>query len=211
MAQGFRNPALVAKMAASLDRLTEGRFVLGLGAGWKEDEYRAYGYEFPSGARRVSQLAESIELIRALWSGQPATYVGNHYRVEGAICLPAPTAPIPILVGTNGPGALRVVARLADQWNWDGPWDEYQAPYETLRTHCAEIGRPFEEIVLTAQVRVDLTSADQPDSLTLGPVASVVVDELRRLEDVGVSHIQIIFADVNSVDRFIDRVLPSFT
>jgi hypothetical protein len=102
------------------------------------------------------------------------------------------------------------VARLADQWNWDGPWEEYRAPYETLRTHCAEIGRPFDQIVLTAQVEVDLIGADAAKALTIGPSAAGVVDELRRLEDAGVSHVQVIFANRPSIDRFVDDVLPAF-
>jgi alkanesulfonate monooxygenase SsuD/methylene tetrahydromethanopterin reductase-like flavin-dependent oxidoreductase (luciferase family) len=211
LAQGFRNPALVAKMAASLSELTDGRFVLGLGAGWKEDEYVAYGYGFPDAATRVEQLAESIELIRALWSGEPTTYRGEHFRVEDAVCRPAPSQPIPVLVGARGRRALEVAARLADQWNWDGPWDEYRAPYETLRLACDRIGRPLDSLVLTAQVRIDLTGADRPDGLTVGPTAGRVIDELRRLQDVGVRHVQVDFVNVPTIDRFVDRVLPAFT
>jgi alkanesulfonate monooxygenase SsuD/methylene tetrahydromethanopterin reductase-like flavin-dependent oxidoreductase (luciferase family) len=77
ISQSFRNPALLAKMAATLQHLTGGRYILGIGAGWKEDEYIGYGYDYPSGGVRVEQLAEAIEVIRALWTKSPATYHGT--------------------------------------------------------------------------------------------------------------------------------------
>ena len=123
LSQSYRNPALLAKMAASLQELTGGRFILGLGAGWHEEEYRAYGFEYPSGGVRVAQLAEAIQIIRAVWTQSPATYHGTYYHVDGLICEPMPDPPIPIMIGTEGPKALAVTARLADMWNWDGPWE----------------------------------------------------------------------------------------
>ena len=123
LGQSFRNPALLAKMAATLQDLTGGRYILGIGAGWHEEEYRAYGYDYPSGGTRVEELAEAIEVIRAMWTESPATFHGKHYRIDGAYCVPRPDPPPPIMVGTNGPKALRVTARLADWWNWDGSWE----------------------------------------------------------------------------------------
>ena len=141
ISQSFRNPALLAKMAATLQQLTGGRYILGIGAGWREEEYRGYGYDYPGGGVRVEQLAEAIEVIRAMWTQSPATYHGSYYRIDGAYCEPKPDPPPPIMVGTNGPKALRVTARLADWWNWDGSWEVvYRRPYEILRDHCEEIG-----------------------------------------------------------------------
>jgi alkanesulfonate monooxygenase SsuD/methylene tetrahydromethanopterin reductase-like flavin-dependent oxidoreductase (luciferase family) len=223
LSQSFRNPALLAKMSASLQLLTGGRFILGLGAGWHAEEYRAYGYEYPSGAVRVAQLAEAIEVIRAMWTQSPATYHGTYYHVEGAYCEPRPDPPIPIMVGTNGPKALAVTARLADAWTWDGPWETvYRKPYETLRRHCETIGRPFEEIALTAGVPVSL-----PDNLddfvgsykhsfygddvfyVLGPTPADAIREIERLVDVGVSHVLVTFDDMASLRRFVDLVVPA--
>ena len=140
LCQSYRNPAVLAKMAATLQELTGGRFVLGLGAGWHEEEYRAYNVDYPRPGIRVQQLAETIEIARAMWTQSPATFTGEHYRIEGAYCEPRPDPPIPILVGTNGPKAIAVAARLADSWCWDGPWDEtYQRatrhPARRLRGH----------------------------------------------------------------------------
>lgn len=224
LSQSYRNPALLAKMAASLQELTGGRFILGLGAGWHEEEYRAYGFDYPSGGVRVAQLAEAIEVIRAVWTQSPATYHGTYYHIDGLICEPMPDPPIPIMIGTEGPKALAVTARLADMWNWDGPWEAvYRKPFETLRSHCESIGRPFEEIVLTAGIEVSL-----PDDRTtfeptylhpfygdkivfhpFGPTPADVIREVERLVDVGVSHFQISFNDMRTYGRFIDEVLPS--
>jgi alkanesulfonate monooxygenase SsuD/methylene tetrahydromethanopterin reductase-like flavin-dependent oxidoreductase (luciferase family) len=222
LGQSYRNPAHLAKMAATFQELTEGRFILGLGAGWHDEEYRAYGYDYPTGGVRVAQLAEAIELIRAMWTEAPATYHGTYYRIDGAYCEPRPDPPIPIMVGTNGPKALRVVARLADWCNWDGPWESvYRQPYETLEAHCAEIGRPFEELTLTAGFTVAMP--DDPSTFKatyehrfypgqvfriFGPTAPDVIGEIERLVDVGVSHFQVAFDDMPTYERFIAEVVP---
>lgn len=222
LAQSFRNPALLAKMAASLQLLTGGRFILGIGAGWHEEEYRAYGYEYPSGGVRVAQMAEAIEVMRAMWTDSPATYRGTHYQIEEAYCEPRPNPAIPIMVGTNGPKALAVAARLADWWNWDGPWETvYREPYETLRRHCETIGRRFEEIVLTSGIPVHLPEdpaafeptyehSFYPGSVfhVLGPTPADVIREIERLVDVGVSHFQVSFEDMPTYRRFVDEVVP---
>jgi alkanesulfonate monooxygenase SsuD/methylene tetrahydromethanopterin reductase-like flavin-dependent oxidoreductase (luciferase family) len=223
LSQSYRNPALLAKMAATLQTLTGGRFILGLGAGWHDEEYRAYNFDYPSGGIRVAQLGETIELIRAMWTQSPATYHGTYYQVDGAYCEPRPDPPPPILVGTNGPKALGVTARLADMWNWDGPWDAvYREPYERLREHCAAIGRPFEEIALTASVDVSLP--DDPSTFVptyehsfypgalfhyLGPTPADAIHEIERLVDVGVSHISVSFEDMTTFRRFLDEVVPA--
>jgi alkanesulfonate monooxygenase SsuD/methylene tetrahydromethanopterin reductase-like flavin-dependent oxidoreductase (luciferase family) len=223
LGQSYRNPALLAKMAATLQELTGGRFILGLGAGWHEEEYRAYGYDYPSGGVRVAQLAEAIELIRAMWTESPATYHGSYYRIENAYCEPRPDPPIPIMVGTNGKKALGVTARLADWWTWDGPWETvYRAPYETLRAHCESISRPFDEFTLTCGLNVNMP--DDPTTFeptyqhdfypgvtfyNLGPTAAEVIPEIEKLVDVGVSHFQVYFEDLATTRRFIQEVVPA--
>jgi alkanesulfonate monooxygenase SsuD/methylene tetrahydromethanopterin reductase-like flavin-dependent oxidoreductase (luciferase family) len=223
LSQSFRNPALLAKMAATLQDLTGGRYILGIGAGWHEEEYRGYGYDYPTGGVRVKQLAEAIEVMRAMWNESPATYHGTWYTIDGARCEPQPDPPIPIMVGTNGPKALRVTARLADWWNWDGPWETtYRRPYEILREACEEIGRPFDEIVLTAGVPVWFP--DDPSTFestyehrfypgqvfgVLGPTPTDAIREIDRLIEVGVSHFQVVFEDMASLRRFIDEVVPA--
>jgi alkanesulfonate monooxygenase SsuD/methylene tetrahydromethanopterin reductase-like flavin-dependent oxidoreductase (luciferase family) len=221
LSQSYRNPGLLGVMAATLQRLTGGRFILGLGAGWLEEEYRAFNFEFPRPGIRVQQLEEAIELIQTLWRESPATFEGEWYRLAGAVC-ERPDPPIPILVGTNGPRALKVVARKADWWNWDGPWKPtYQAPYEALQAACAEIGRPFEEITLTATLAVSL-----PDDISrfesgyshefypgqvfgiVGPTPDDVIREIELLVDKGVSHFPLSFDSEAELRRFVDEVVP---
>jgi alkanesulfonate monooxygenase SsuD/methylene tetrahydromethanopterin reductase-like flavin-dependent oxidoreductase (luciferase family) len=223
LSQSFRNPALLAKMAATLQELTGGRYILGIGAGWHEEEYRSFGYEYPSGGRRVEQLAEAIQVMRAMWNESPATYQGDWYSIESAYCEPRPDPPIPIMVGTNGPKALRVTARLADWWNWDGPWETtYRRPYEQLRQHCAEVGRPFEEITLTAGLPVwfpeDASTFETsyehrfyPGQVfgVLGPTPADAIREIDLLIDVGVKHFQVVFEDMRTLRLFIDEVLQA--
>jgi len=223
LSQSFRNPALLAKMAATLQELTGGRYILGIGAGWHEEEYRAYGYDYPRGGLRVRQLEEAIEIMRAMWTQSPATYHGEHYRIDGAYCEPRPDPPIPIMVGTNGPKALRVVAGLADMWSWDGPWETvYKPPYELLRQHCEEIGRPFEQIELTACLTIsfpeDTTGFEStyehsayPGQVfgVTGPTPAEAVAQIEELVDVGVSHLQLIFEDTQTFRCFLDEVVPA--
>ncbi len=117
LCQSFRNPALLAKMAATLQFMSGGRFILGIGAGWKEDEYKAYGYEFPSAGTRVEELEETLQIIKALWRDERATVQGKHYQVVDAYCEPKPD-PIPtIMIGSFNPHMLRLTARHADWWN----------------------------------------------------------------------------------------------
>ncbi|MFL5778172.1 MAG: LLM class flavin-dependent oxidoreductase [Chloroflexota bacterium] len=221
LSQSYRNPALLGVMASTLQRLSGGRFILGLGAGWLEEEYRAFDFDYPSGGTRVEQLAEAIELIRTLWTESPATYHGKWYRIDEAVCEP-PDPPIPILVGTNGPKALKVTARLADWWNWDGPWEPtFRGPYEKLRAACAEVGRPFDEITLTAGLTISLP--DDPSTFepsythefypgqafgVLGPTPADVIREIELLVDVGVSHFPLAFDSAAEVGRFVDEVVP---
>jgi alkanesulfonate monooxygenase SsuD/methylene tetrahydromethanopterin reductase-like flavin-dependent oxidoreductase (luciferase family) len=117
LCQSFRSPALVAKMAATLQFMSGGRFILGMGAGWSEEEYWSYGYDFPSAGVRVAQLEEALQIIRAMWTQDRATFEGIHYRVRDARCEPRPDPLPPVMVGAFRPKMLRLVARYADWWN----------------------------------------------------------------------------------------------
>lgn len=117
--QSYRNPALLAKMAAGIDHLSDGRLEFGIGAGWKELEYRAYGYDFPPAATRVDQLVETLEICTRLWTEERSTFVGRHYRIEDALCAPKPLQrPLPIWIGGRRPRILRIAAKWAQAFNW---------------------------------------------------------------------------------------------
>jgi alkanesulfonate monooxygenase SsuD/methylene tetrahydromethanopterin reductase-like flavin-dependent oxidoreductase (luciferase family) len=221
LGQGYRNPALLAKMGATLQYLTGGRFILGIGAGWHEEEYRAYGYGYPSRGARVAQLAEAIQIIRAMWTEESATFHGEHYMIDGAVCVPRPDPIPPILVGTPSPKALRVTARLADGWSWDAPMASYGPAYEELVRACAEIGRDPASVWLTAGADVDFPDdpaafvAEHPQEYypnipvrPLGPTPADAVEHLRPLVELGVTHFMIYPSSLRTLERFSSEVAP---
>ncbi|HUS14167.1 MAG TPA: LLM class flavin-dependent oxidoreductase [Chloroflexia bacterium] len=142
LCQSYRNPALLAKMAATLQALTGGRYQLGLGAGWHEEEYRAYNYPFPSAVDRVTQLAETAQIIRALWIDAPATVTGRHYAVTEAYCEPRPDPAPPITIAAWGPRMLQVTAQYADWWDIGRETPESYAGYvDLMDAACQAVGR----------------------------------------------------------------------
>lgn len=146
----FRHPALVAKMASTMDILSHGRFTLGIGAGWYEPEYLAYGYPFPETATRLRQLRESLHIIRAMWSEQEAYFEGKYVRVRGAINQPkgVQKPSIPLLIGGKGEQVtLRLVARYGDACNFTHPTlDELTQKLMLIKRYCGEIGRNAQDI-----------------------------------------------------------------
>jgi F420-dependent oxidoreductase-like protein len=117
-AQSYRNPALLAKVAAGLDVMSKGRLDFGLGAGWKEVEYRAYGYEFPDAPTRVTQMIETLEICTRMWKDERATFQGKYYRVTDALCSPKPTQkPLPIWIGGSKPRVMRAAAKYGHAFN----------------------------------------------------------------------------------------------
>jgi F420-dependent oxidoreductase-like protein len=141
---GYRNPALTAKMISCLDVISGGRAELGIGAGWKRDEWIAYGYGFPAAAERLAALRDQLEVISAMLAGGPASYTGQYHSVIGAINIPRPLqAKLPIVVGGNGPNVTwRLAARYADELNLDGlsPAEVANA-LPMIRARCEELDR----------------------------------------------------------------------
>src|SRR5687768_3889368 len=153
---GFRNPALTAKMAATLDTISGGRFELGIGAGWKRDEWQAYGYGFPETAERLAMLHDALEVIsRMLEPGRHthAAYEGEYASVKDAINVPKPINPtgMPIMVGGNGPNVTwRLAARYADELNLDGMSpDEVRDALPVIRSRCEEIDRDPDSLAIS--------------------------------------------------------------
>ncbi|MEE8421482.1 MAG: LLM class F420-dependent oxidoreductase [Dehalococcoidia bacterium] len=145
----FRHPSLLARMAAQIDVLSEGRFVCGVGAGWNVPEHESFGIYFPGVGERMDRLDESIRVMKALWADEPATFEGKHYQLKDAICYPKPVQrPLPLLVGGGGEKrTLRIVAEHADEWNFvGGGVDTYLHKREVLEQHCADVGRDPSQI-----------------------------------------------------------------
>ena len=152
----YRNPALVAKMVSTLDTISGGRAELGIGAGWKQEEWAAYGYDFPPTRERLAFLEESLEIITRMFAPGHATYRGERASVAGAINLPKPIQQprLPIMVGGNGPEVTwRLAARFADELNLDGMSpDEIPEALEVIASRCEEIGREPSTLPVSAHV-----------------------------------------------------------
>ncbi|MGH7899068.1 MAG: LLM class flavin-dependent oxidoreductase, partial [Candidatus Binatia bacterium] len=153
---GFRNPALHAKMAATLDHITRGRVVVGLGAGWFAQEFEAYGFAFPPVRDRLEQLAEAISIMKAMWTQEAPSFAGKHFRIDSVICLPRPERRPPILICGGGEKVLlRIAAEHADVWNNLAVNQATLArKIEVLKRHCREVGRDFDSIRLSQQTLV---------------------------------------------------------
>jgi F420-dependent oxidoreductase-like protein len=147
----YRNAGLLAKEAAGLDVMSGGRLILGLGAGWYDEEYHAYGYEFRPARERLEILEETVQAIRALWTDETVTFDGRHLHFDGAYCDPKPLQTLPpIWIGGGGEQVtLRIAAALADATNWQVGLAEFVHKSEVLRGHCDRLGRDFDSIVRT--------------------------------------------------------------
>jgi alkanesulfonate monooxygenase SsuD/methylene tetrahydromethanopterin reductase-like flavin-dependent oxidoreductase (luciferase family) len=154
-ANTFRNPGLTAKLATTLDHLSDGRAVLGIGGGWFGLEHETFGIDFGSGfGDRLDRLDEAARLIRRLLDGETVTHSGHYYAMHDALCTPHPIqARLPILIGGSGPTkTLRTTAAVADLWNGYGLPDRIAEVGEVLHQRCDEIGRPFEAIERTVTI-----------------------------------------------------------
>jgi probable F420-dependent oxidoreductase len=181
------HPALLAKRAATIDRLSGGRMVLGLGAGWQVNEHRAYGFELPPPGMRVSRFEEAITIVRAMLAEDFTTFAGQFFSVTGAPCDPKPVqSPLPLLVGTRGPRMLRITARQADEWNaWGTP--EQAAPLRAaLVQACETVGRDPATMRTSVNAFIDLDGTAPPTGrATLTGPASAIADQIGRYAELG--------------------------
>jgi F420-dependent oxidoreductase-like protein len=160
----YRNPAYLAKVAATVDLVSGGRVEMGIGAGWYEHEWRAYGYGFPSAGRRIGALAEGVEVMRQLWTDGVATLHGQHYDIDGAICRPLPLQRphIPFWVAGGGERkTLRIAAQHAQYTNFDGTPDAFRHKSSVLEQHCVDVGRDYGEITRSANYNVVIGATER--------------------------------------------------
>jgi alkanesulfonate monooxygenase SsuD/methylene tetrahydromethanopterin reductase-like flavin-dependent oxidoreductase (luciferase family) len=228
--QSFRNPALVALMGASFQFPSGGRFLLGIGAGWLEAEYKAFGYDFPPARVRVEQLEEALQIIKALWTEPKVTKVtfsGKHYRVDEAVCEPKPDLIPPILVGAFKPKMLRIAAQHADEWNVSSTGiHKYQRLVEAFDRACREVGRnpttvrrswgggcvcrPTQtEAERIAGVRY--SAANLEEDFGFVGTSSQVISQMRPFINLGVSSFMVDcggFPNLTTLELLIAEVLP---
>jgi F420-dependent oxidoreductase-like protein len=171
----YRNPAYLAKVAATVDVISGGRVEMGIGAGWYEHEWNAYGYGFPPAGDRIAMLAEGVEIMRQAWEKGVATYAGEHYQVDGAICRPTPLQEggIPLWIAGGGEKkTLRIAAQHAAYTNFDGALEGFRHKSQVLAGHCRDLGRDFDEITRSANYNV-----------FIGRDEAELADRLRAFED----------------------------
>ena len=147
----FRNPSLLAKMAATLDNISKGRLEFGIGAGVQKTEHTAYGFPFPSSKNRIERLREAVEIIKKLWTETKTSYTGKYYHIQDAVCDPKPVQKPhpPITIGGGGEKLmLQVTAQHADRYDWGclPSLEQYKHKLDVLENHCAAVGRNFGEI-----------------------------------------------------------------
>jgi alkanesulfonate monooxygenase SsuD/methylene tetrahydromethanopterin reductase-like flavin-dependent oxidoreductase (luciferase family) len=158
-ANTFRNPGLTAKLATTLDHISDGRAVLGIGGAWFEREHEAFGIDFGAGVgERLDRLDEAVMLLRRLLDGERVSHEGRFYTFRDTLCEPRPLQPrLPILVGGSGPRkTLRTVALRADGWNTSGDVEEVRGKLAILEEHCVEVGRDLSTIELTVSFPIVL-------------------------------------------------------
>jgi F420-dependent oxidoreductase-like protein len=160
----YRHPALLAKMASTVDVLSHGRLTVGIGAGWDEHEYRAYGYAYPEAPVRLRQLREAVQILLAMWTEQEAHFEGDYYQVRGAINQPKGIQQphIPLLIGGDGEKVtLKLVAQYADACNVGNDPDTVKQKLAVLKQHCAAVGRDFESIHRTSSTLCLMADSDE--------------------------------------------------
>lgn len=215
LAVPFRRPAMMAKVAASLDLLSGGRFILGLGGGYSDQEIAAVGGPPLSPAQKIDGLAEAIQVIRGAWTQSGYTQNGRHYSVHNLDMEPKPAHPIPVWLGTFGPRALAVTGRLADGWIPSlgyGPIEEIPAMRRRIDSAAEAAGRRPDQIrgIFNVSVRIDPTA--QPQSAVVTGPATQVVSQLRGFLHLGFTGFNFI---INSPDRtaamrqIAEQVLPA--
>jgi alkanesulfonate monooxygenase SsuD/methylene tetrahydromethanopterin reductase-like flavin-dependent oxidoreductase (luciferase family) len=220
LCSSFRNPALLAKMSATLDVISNGRLELGIGAGVQENEQTAYGFTFPEPAKRIERLRETAIILKKLWTEEKATYVGKHFEVRDAVCEPKPIQKPhpPLTIGGGGEKlTLRVQAELADRvdWGYLPTLEDYERKLHVLRDHCTAAGRGFGEIqksvwlggqVFIAENHEELNAkmrqwkpvhvaADVFKKLNLVATPDEITQRIKQYTDLGVSHFMLFFGD----------------
>jgi F420-dependent oxidoreductase-like protein len=227
----YRNPALLAKMATTLDIVSSGRAMLGLGAAWYEEEHDALGFDFPRAGERLDRLEEALQICRAMFTEEAPSFAGKHYRIEKALNIPRPVQPNGprIMVGGSGEKrTLRLVAQYADMCNINGSPDTIRRLLEVLRGHCADVGRDPGEITTTRLGSLFLTSsaeeaeqtsgflrdaagADFEERFTVGDPGAVI-DQVDALVDAGLDELifNLPFADPATVRRAGELLVARF-
>ena len=230
LCHSFRNPALLAKSLCTIDQISNGRLEIGMGAGWMEEEYRAYGYEFPPIAVRLKQLEETLQILKAMFTGKRANFEGRYHRVSDAPNNPKPIQKPhpPITVGGSGEKVmLRLVARYADRWNIPSGYRSLDDKLLAFRNHCQAVGRALDTIEISEQLLVCIgrseDEVEQKWKLAKGLKPFVytgikgtpaqITEALNQRVGKGIKMFTIFFSDFappETIEVFAREVMPAF-
>ena len=216
---GYRNPALLAKMASTVDVMSHGRLDFGVGAGWFEHEYRAYGYDYPDAPERLRYLREAIQVILAMWTQEEAVFEGKYYQVCGAINQPKGIQKphIPLLIGGGGEKVtLKLVAQYADACNIGGDIPTIRHKLDVVKQHCENVGRDYTSIRRTSSSICVIGESEEAALASLKPYQRDIVTLMRasamigspetirrriaELEDAGIQELIIWFPDAAKLE-----------
>lgn len=185
----YRNPALLAKMASTVDVLSHGRLDFGIGAGWYEHEYKAYGYDYPDAPERLRMLREALQIILAMWTQEEANFEGKRYQVRGAINQPKGVQKphIPLLIGGSGEKVtLKLVAQYGDACNVGGDIANIKHKLSVLKNHCDTLGRDYNTIRRTAIVDVCSIARTEEEAIAkLTDSERANLDNMRKSSLIG--------------------------
>lgn len=207
-ATSFHSPAMLAKKAATVDDISGGRLVLGLGAGWNRPEYAAFGFAFD---HRVARFEEAFGIIRRLLAGETVDFSGRYYSVSGSELLPPPVRRIPLMIGSNGPRMLRIAAPHVDMWNsWFTAFGNQPegliALIREVESACRDTGRDPAEVEKTAAVYVQLGrgsgrtagSGERPEVAPIQGDGAAIARSLMAFAEVGVTAIQVVLDPIDA-------------
>jgi len=178
-AMSYRNPVYLSKVAATVDVISGGRVQMGIGAGWYEHEWRAYGYGFPSAGVRLARLDEGVQIMRDAWRDGVVTFSGEHYQADGAIVAPKPLQPngIPLWIAGGGERkTLRIAAKYAQYTNYTPEPAEFKRKSEILAQHCLDVGTDFDAIVRSANFTAVVGDSDADVKERLGRIRARFVE-----------------------------------
>ena len=230
MCNSYRNPALLAKTLATIDHISNGRLEIGYGAGWMEEEYKAYGYKFPSMGTRLKAFEEGLHVIKAMFTEKRATFQGKHYSIESAPLSPKPVQQPhpPITIGGSGEKVmLKLVARFADRWNCPAGYQSFDHKVGILKQHCKDVGRDFNTIDISEQLLICIGKSDEEVaqkwqmaqmfkpfvSTGIKGTPSQVIEELKKRVAMGITTFTIFFSDLApppTLELFAKEVMPAF-
>jgi F420-dependent oxidoreductase-like protein len=229
LCNSFRNPGLLAKTLSTIDNISSGRLEIGIGAGWMDEEYRGYGYEFPTIGARLRQLDEGLQVMKLLFTEKKASFDGRYYHLADAFNNPKPVQKPhpPITIGGSGEKVmLRIVAKHADRWNCPAGYRSFEHKFDVLKEHCKAVGRDLSTINISEQLLVCLgaNEAEVEEKWKLSQrlpfwrtgikgTPAQIIEQLRARVRKGITFFTIIFGDFgppHTLELFAREVMPAF-